>query len=163
MDDSRFLETYSKASRLSFIGRWEDIWSELLDARDDQDGEVGGPDAPDAGRERVIFHVDLDCFFASVIVRDRPELKGRPVAVAWSGGKESRSEISSCTYEARARGVRAGMWLKEAMDLCPGLVSVPYDFDAFATAAAAAHSCVLDVTRHVVRESGPPHEERVSL
>ena len=64
---------------------------------------------------RTIFHVDFDCFFCTVGLIDRPDLKGLPVAVCHSRGggandrEGSTSEIASCTYEARAFGVKAGM------------------------------------------------------
>ena len=153
LDDDKFIETFHRASRLAFIGRWDEVWSDVLDEADDG-AEVAPPEPPRPGRRRTIFHVDLDCFFASVAVRDRPELRKRPVAVCWSGGGDSsQSEISSASYEARARGVEANMWLGEATRLCPELVAVPYDFEAFAEAAVAAHSCVLKVTKHVVAKS----------
>ncbi|KAH8066404.1 deoxycytidyl transferase [Aureococcus anophagefferens] len=153
LDDDTFIETFHRASRLAFIGRWDEVWSDVLDEADDG-AEVAPPEPPRPGRRRTIFHVDLDCFFASVAVRDRPELKKRPVAVCWSGGGDSsQSEISSASYEARAKGVKANMRLGEATRLCPELVTVPYDFEAFAEAAVAAHSCVLKVTKHVVAKS----------
>jgi impB/mucB/samB family len=85
--------------------------------------------------ERVIVHIDMDCFFASVAVRDNPRLRGKPVVVchAASSGNPSDSgarggEISSATYEARAFGVRAGMFLGEARRLCPQIEAVPYEY-----------------------------------
>uniref|UniRef100_M4B624 DNA repair protein REV1 n=1 Tax=Hyaloperonospora arabidopsidis (strain Emoy2) TaxID=559515 RepID=M4B624_HYAAE len=71
----------------------------------------------------------MDCFFVAVAVRGRPELKQLPVAVAHSGNAGS-SEISSCNYLARAKGVGAGMFMQRAKKLCPELVVLPYQFDA---------------------------------
>lgn len=72
---------------------------------------------PSSESQRLILYVDMDCFYASVAVRDRPDLKGRPVIVCpspnanrsdeldYSSCSWSTSEVSSCTYEARALGV----------------------------------------------------------
>jgi DNA polymerase-4 len=72
----------------------------------------------------TILHADLDAFYAAVAVRDRPQLRGRPVAVG--GGV-----ILSCTYEARSFGVEGGMALREARRLCPHLVVVPGSFPEY--------------------------------
>jgi DNA repair protein REV1 len=62
---------------------------------------------------RVIMHCDFDCFFVSAGLVSRPELKGKPVVVCHSqgaqGGESSTSEIASCSYEARAFGIKNGM------------------------------------------------------
>ena len=67
----------------------------------------------DDQNERVIMHCDFDCFFVSVGLVSRPELRGKPVVVCHSqgvqGGTSSTSEIASCNYEARKFGVRNGM------------------------------------------------------
>ena len=70
-------------------------------------------------RTPVIIHVDMDSFFASVELLDRPELLGQPVAVA---GHHSRGVITSASYEARAFGVRAAQPVAEAKRRCPQLV-----------------------------------------
>lgn len=75
---------------------------------------TGGPG------ERVIFHVDFDCFFVSCGLATRPHLKGKPSVVCHSQvGKSaaSTSEIASASYEARAKGVKNGMSLGKARQL----------------------------------------------
>lgn len=70
--------------------------------------------------DRVIFHVDFDCFFVSCGLATRPHLKGKPSVVCHSqAGKQasSTSEIASASYEARAKGVKNGMSLGRARTL----------------------------------------------
>lgn len=64
------------------------------------------------------MHVDMDCFFASVAVRNRPELRGIPLAIAHSNNSAGHSEISCVNYVARSCGVRADMWMASARERC---------------------------------------------
>lgn len=80
---------------------------------------------------RAVIHIDLDAFFASVEVKKRPELKGRPVIVGGSGDPASRGVVSAASYEARKYGVHSGMALKKAARLCPGAVFLPVDFASY--------------------------------
>ena len=75
---------------------------------------------------RRILHIDMDAFYASVEQRDRPELRGRPVAVG--GRPESRAVVCAASYEARTFGVRSAIPMSRAVRLCPDLVIVPTDF-----------------------------------
>jgi DNA polymerase-4 len=69
-----------------------------------------------------ILHVDMDAFYASVELRDRPELAGRPAIV---GGTSGRSVVLSATYPAREFGVRSAMPMTQAVRLCPHAVIIP--------------------------------------
>ncbi|WP_040163086.1 DNA polymerase IV [Nigerium massiliense] len=75
----------------------------------------------------VVLHVDMDAFYASVELRRRPELRGRPL---WVGGAD-RGVVLSATYEARAYGVEGGMSSTRARRLCPDAVAIPPDFDTY--------------------------------
>ncbi|GAA5909801.1 hypothetical protein JCM6882_002678 [Rhodosporidiobolus microsporus] len=84
---------------------------------------------------RTVMHVDLDMFFVSAGLTTRPELRGKPVAVCHSRGKDgadaSTSEIASCSYEARAAGVKNGMSLGRGRELCPEIQTIPFEFDLY--------------------------------
>lgn len=72
--------------------------------------------------QRKIIHIDMDCFYAAVEMRDDPSLKGKPLAVG--GASDRRGVISTCNYEARAFGVHSAMATAYALKLCPALTVV---------------------------------------
>ncbi|EJN6827821.1 DNA polymerase IV [Vibrio cidicii] len=74
-------------------------------------------------RVRKIIHVDMDCFYAAVEMRDNPDYRGRPLAVG--GHEKQRGVLSTCNYEARKFGVRSAMPTAQALKLCPSLLVVP--------------------------------------
>lgn len=72
---------------------------------------------------RKIIHVDMDCFYAAVEMRDNPSYRGRPLAVG--GHEKQRGVLSTCNYEARKYGIRSAMPTARALQLCPQLLVVP--------------------------------------
>uniref|UniRef100_T1HD53 DNA repair protein REV1 n=1 Tax=Rhodnius prolixus TaxID=13249 RepID=T1HD53_RHOPR len=125
--------------------------------------------------DKCIMHIDMDCFFVSVGLRDKPELRNHPVVVTHSNGNlaaardrtnaqneltayrkkleskgkiitketsgehrsfninelDSMSEIASCSYEARKAGIKNGMFVGQALKLCPNLKFIHYDFESY--------------------------------
>ncbi|XP_061718367.1 DNA repair protein Rev1 [Cydia pomonella] len=150
---------------------------------------------------KTIMHIDMDCFFVSVGLRKRPELRGKPVAVTHSKGGQGRpkragvdrdtefnlyrekqakklvkatainedikletrvdaigdeddkygsmSEIASCSYEARAKGIGNGMFMGAALRLCPDLQTIPYDFDGYKEVAYTLYNTVAQYTLNI--------------
>jgi DNA polymerase-4 len=95
------------------------------------------------GSVRRIVHIDMDAFYASVEQRDRPELRGQPVAVG--GAPDQRGVVAAASYEARTFGVRSAMPMARAVRLCPTLIIVRPDFTKY----RAVSQQVYDIFRRV--------------
>src|SRR5580658_3804715 len=89
---------------------------------------------------RKIVHIDMDAFYASVEQRDDPQLRGRPVVVAWRG---KRSVVCAASYEARRFGVRSAMAATHAERLCPEAVFIPPDFTRYRAVSRAVREIFL--------------------
>jgi nucleotidyltransferase/DNA polymerase involved in DNA repair len=86
---------------------------------------------------RVILHLDMDAFFAAIEQHDHPELRGRPVVVgADPKGGKGRGVVSTCSYEARAYGLRSAMPISQAYRLCPHAVFLPVRGERYAEVSA---------------------------
>ncbi len=77
---------------------------------------------------RKIIHIDMDCFYAAIEVRENPQLAGKPVAV---GGQSHRGVLTTCNYEARQFGCRSALPTYRALQLCPSLVMLPPRFELY--------------------------------
>lgn len=109
----------------------------------------------------VIMHIDMDCFFVSVGIRNRPELQGVPVAVTHAKGNTysvnydgtgefgSMSEVASCSYVARKAGVKNGMFLGEALKMCPNLKTIQYDFEGYKEVSYVLYDTVASYTLNI--------------
>jgi DNA polymerase-4 len=89
-----------------------------------------------------ILHVDMDAFYASVAIRDRPDLQSVPVVV----GGGHRGVVLSANYPARAFGIRSGMPGRRARELCPQVVRVSADFADFETVSRSVMEIFREVT-----------------
>ncbi len=87
--------------------------------------------------------VDMNAFFASIEQGDNPEWRGRPVAI--TNGLQGTC-IITCSYEARAHGIRTGMRLKQALQLCPGLIRCPAHPERYAAISTAIMRALQDIT-----------------
>jgi DNA polymerase-4 len=92
---------------------------------------------------RAIALVDMNAFFSSIEQRDHSEWRGRPVAI--TNGLQG-SCIITCSYEARAYGVKTGMRLKQARQLCPELIQCPAHPERYAATSAAIMQALQDIT-----------------
>ena len=92
---------------------------------------------------RKILHVDMDAFYASVEQRDDPQLRDKPVVVAWRG---NRSVVCAASYEARRFGVRSAMPAVRAERLCPEAVFIPPDFVRYRAVSRSVREIFLRYT-----------------
>jgi DNA polymerase-4 len=86
---------------------------------------------------RKIIHVDMDCFYAAVEIRDKPYLQNKPVAIG--GTSRQRGVLCTCNYEARKYGVRSAMPTWQAINKCPELVLLPVDMDKYKAVSKSIH------------------------
>ncbi|KNH07157.1 DNA damage repair protein [Perkinsela sp. CCAP 1560/4] len=150
------VDEFQEQSRLHFIGDWKytarDIMREIL-VEKSIPKEVGASiirpesdvDACSPGsspKHPCVVHVDMDCFFASIAMRGQPELQNVPLAICHAG---KYSEIASCNYTARKRGVCNGMLLSNAKRVCPELRMFPYEFDEYRKTMRHVYVIVLEM------------------
>lgn len=147
----RLIKSKGARSASSLVGHESDSEDDTLGF----DNKVGNK------QKSVIMHIDMDCFFVSVGIRNRPELQGLPVAVTHAkgnahsanyDGKEefgSKSEVASCSYAARKAGVKNGMFLGEALKLCPNLKTIQYDFEGYKEVSYALYDTVASYTLNI--------------
>ncbi|KAJ8980821.1 hypothetical protein NQ317_000554 [Molorchus minor] len=192
--DPKFLEEFYNNSRLHLISTLGAEFKQLIvQMREKSDGKFPGREdliclkgktTSNVLSGSVIMHIDMDCFFVSVGLRNHPELRGKPVAITHARNgqlmmnnahrKASReqefemykdrlphgvisrvdkldvnsslSEIASCSYEARKCGVKNGMFLGQAIKLCPELRTLPYDFEGYREVSNTLYKTIASYT-----------------
>jgi DNA polymerase IV len=90
-----------------------------------------------------ILHVDMDAFYASVEIRDRPELKGKPIIIGHNAG---RGVVTSATYQAREFGVHAAMSMVQALRLCPSAIVIEPNHYKYAEVSERIREIFFDFT-----------------
>lgn len=101
-----------------------------------------------APKRRIIFHVDMNSFYASVEMAENPDLRGKPLAVA-GNVEERKGIIVTCSYEAREKGVKTTMPLWQARKLCPNLIVVPPDFETYKSYSSRMFQLLQEYTEWV--------------
>jgi DNA repair protein REV1 len=140
--DPNFLEQYYRESRLHHLSTWKaDLKSQLQALASEKTSSQKAKQKRVPGSRRYVLHVDFDSFFAAVSLLKNPQFKDKPAVVAH--GQGSGSEIASCNYPARKFGVKNGMWMKRAQELCPDIKILPYDFPAYEEASRAFYDAIL--------------------
>lgn len=173
-----FVSNYFETSRLHHISTWKnDLKQYVADSLQQQHQQHShtfddGSNFANFNKNnkkqqqlQTLFHVDMDCFFASVALLDRPQYANSPVAIAHSTNigkqqlqsssysssssshlKDSTSEIASCNYVARGFGLRNGMMLSKALALCPKLNVLPYEFDKINRVSLKLYDVLMEYT-----------------
>lgn len=100
---------------------------------------------PRKTKARIIFHIDMNSFYASVEMAFNPDLKGKPVAIA-GNPEERKGIIVTSSYEARAKGVRTTMTVWEAKKLCPELIVLHPNFERYRAASQEIFKMMSDIT-----------------
>ncbi|KAK8568205.1 hypothetical protein V6N13_106139 [Hibiscus sabdariffa] len=131
LGDPNFVENYFKNSRLHFIGTWRNRYRNRFPSLLNGWTKSSHSDVSAGLQKTPIIHIDMDCFFVSVVIRSHPELNDKPVAVCHSDNPKGTAEISSANYPARKYGIKAGMFVRDAKGLCPQLAILPYNFEAY--------------------------------
>ncbi|MBP2077786.1 DNA polymerase IV [Oceanobacillus polygoni] len=97
---------------------------------------------------RVIFHIDMNCFYASVEMAYNPNLKGKPLAIA-GNPEERKGIIVTSSYEARAKGVKTTMTIWQARKLCPELIIMKPNFERYRLASKEIFKMLAEITPYV--------------
>src|SRR5689334_8493959 len=95
----------------------------------------------------MIFHIDLDAFFASIEQRDNPSLLGRAIAIG--SPAKYRGIIATASYEARTYGLRSGMSVAKALELCPHLILVAPNFKKYSDASHLFYTILSSYTPYI--------------
>ncbi|EWZ91959.1 DNA repair protein REV1 [Fusarium oxysporum f. sp. radicis-lycopersici 26381] len=138
-----FLRQFYSESRLHHLSTWKAELKSKMQRLATEKGQSCQKAKKRLGARRYVMHVDFDSFFCAVSLKKNPEYIDKPAVVAHSTG--SGSEIASCNYPAREFGVKNGMWMKSALEMCPELKVLPYDFPAYEEASRLFYESILDI------------------
>lgn len=139
-----FLKQYYSESRLHHLSTWKaELKSKMQRLASEKGTGTTKAVRRRPGSRRYVMHVDFDSFFCAVSLKNAPEYVDKPAVVAHGTG--TGSEIASCNYPAREFGVKNGMWMKRALELCPDLKVLPYDFPAYEEASRLFYEAILEV------------------
>ncbi len=97
-------------------------------------------------RDRCIMHLDMDAYFASVEQRSNPIIRGKPIIVT---GRGSRTVITTASYSARAYGIKTGMTVMEAMELCPDIIRIEGNLEKYIYTTCRIRDILLSFTDRV--------------
>ncbi|KAJ2899175.1 hypothetical protein MKZ38_003372 [Zalerion maritima] len=142
-----FLKQFYAESRLHHLSTWKaELKTKMQkmanESRSKQQQQKSAPKRIPTSR-RYVMHVDFDSFFCAISLRGAPDYVDMPAAVAHGNG--TGSEIASCNYPARKFGVKNGMWMKRALELCPDIKVLPYDFPGYEEASKHFYEAILQV------------------
>ncbi|KAI0914708.1 impB/mucB/samB family protein [Ustulina deusta] len=138
-----FIRQYYSESRLHHLSTWKAELKSRMQKLAAEKSQQKKLTRRKPGARRYILHVDFDSFFCAVSLKTAPNFIDKPAVVAHGTG--DGSEIASCNYPARKFGVKNGMWMKRAKELCPELKVLPYDFPAYEDASRLFYECILEV------------------
>ncbi|KUJ22456.1 DNA repair protein [Mollisia scopiformis] len=139
-----FIKQYYSESRLHHLSTWKaDLKARFQQMASEKSASQKLVTKRKPGSRRYIMHVDFDSFFCAVSLKSAPDYVDKPAVVAHGNG--TGSEIASCNYPAREFGVKNGMWMKRALELCPNIKVLPYDFPAYEEASRGFYEAILDV------------------
>lgn len=136
-----FLKHFFARSRLHHLSAWKadlrlKVLKRILQAKKSHKNHY-------LGEDKLILHIDFDCFFATASCLNFPNLDiNKDPIVVTHGGKSS--DIASCNYVTRKFGVRNGMWVANAEKLCPQMIKLDYDFDAYEKYSNAFYGYLLE-------------------
>jgi DNA repair protein REV1 len=138
-----FLKQFYSESRLHHLSTWKASLKSSMQRLAAEKGLSNRKTKSRPGSRRYIMHVDFDSFFCAVSLKRHPEYLDKPSVVAHSTG--AGSEIASCNYVARKFGVKNGMWMKRALELCPDLKVLPYDFPAYEEVSRQFYEAIMGI------------------
>ncbi|KYK55593.1 hypothetical protein DCS_07556 [Drechmeria coniospora] len=137
-----FLKQFYSESRLHHLSTWKASLKSSMQRLAASKGLLQQKSKKRPGARSYVMHVDFDSFFCAVSLKKNPQYVDMPTVVAHSSGPGS--EIASSNYPAREFGVKNGMWMKSALELCPELKVLPYDFPAYEEASRLFYESIMD-------------------